>query len=236
MKIAVIPARGGSQRIPRKNIRAFCGQPMLAWPIQTALASGCFDRVVVSTDDTEIAEVARAYGAQVPFLRPPSLSDHHTPTRPVINHAIEEVTRLWGAVAQVCCLYATAPLVRAADLRLGLDRLMTSHMDFAFTVTSYPFPIQRALRLLPQGGVSMFHSEHAGTRSQDLEPSYHDAGQFYWGHARAFLRGLDMYSDRSVPIVLPRYRVQDIDTIEDWERAEQIMRLQLAHEQTHELE
>lgn len=222
-RLAVIPARGGSQRIPQKNIRAFCGRPMIVWAIESALASGCFDHVIVSTDDEDIAEVALSAGAEVPFRRPPALADHHTPTRPVVNHAIVEAQRLYGEIHHVCCLYATAPFVRASDLQRGLELLQQSDMDFVFTVTTFPFPIQRALRLLPTGGVGMWHPEHANTRSQDLETAYHDAGQFYWGRAAAFLEGRDMYAARALPLVMPRYRVEDIDTPEDWRRAELLM-------------
>lgn len=225
MKIAVIPARGGSKRIPRKNIRPFCGRPMLAWSVQAALDSGCFDRVIVSTDDAEIAEVARACGAEVPFLRPAALSDDHTPTSPVIAHAIAEIEAASAtSVAQACCVYATAPFVTAADLRAGLELLERGGADFVFSVTSYAFPIQRAIRITETGHVAMFQPEHFTTRSQDLEEAWHDAGQFYWGTASAWTSGLPIFDANSLPLRLPRHRVQDIDTLEDWERAEWMFR------------
>lgn len=220
MKLAIIPARGGSKRIPRKNIKPFCGKPMIAWSIEAALESGCFDRVIVSTDDAEIAEVARQYGAEVPFMRPLELSDDHTGTIPVIRHAIETINSQGRAVEQACCLYATAPFIRAEDLRRGLEMLQGSGSDYAFSVTSYAFPIQRAIRLTPEGRVEMFNPEHFSTRSQDLEEAYHDAGQFYWGRADAWLQGKMIFSPASLPVMLPRHRVQDIDTPEDWVRAE----------------
>lgn len=220
MKLAIIPARGGSKRIPRKNIKPFCGKPMIAWSIEAALESGCFDRVIVSTDDAEIAEVARQYGAEVPFMRPLELSDDHTGTIPVIRHAIETINSQGRAVEQACCLYATAPFIRAEDLRRGLELLQGSGGDYAFSVTSYAFPIQRAIRLTPEGRVEMFNPEHFSTRSQDLEEAYHDAGQFYWGRAEAWLQGQMIFSPASLPVMLPRHRVQDIDTPEDWVRAE----------------
>ena len=220
MKLAIIPARGGSKRIPRKNIKPFCGKPMIAWSIEAALESGCFDRIIVSTDDEEIAEVARQYGAEVPFLRPLELSDDHTGTIPVIRHAIETINSQGRAVEQACCLYATAPFIRAEDLRRGLEILQGSGGDYAFSVTSYAFPIQRAIRLTPEGRVEMFNPEHFSTRSQDLEEAYHDAGQFYWGRADAWLQGKMIFSPASLPVMLPRHRVQDIDTPEDWVRAE----------------
>ena len=224
MRLAVIPARGGSKRIPRKNIRPFCGRPMVAWSIQAARDSGCFDRIVVSTDDDEIADVARTAGAEVPFLRPASLSDDHTGTIPVIAHAIEWQRTNGEAPDAVCCIYATAPFVRAADLRAGLEALQASGAAYAFSVTTYASPIQRALRLTPAGRVAMFQPELFNTRSQDLEEAYHDAAQFYWGRADAWAQGLPIFSADAVPIVLPRHRVQDIDTAEDWTRAEWLFR------------
>lgn len=220
MRLAVIPARGGSKRIPRKNIKPFCGKPMIAWSIEAAQQSGCFDQIIVSTDDVEIAEVARQFGAAVPFMRPAELSDDHTGTIPVIRHAVEWFNAQGRAVEQVCCLYATAPFVRVEDIQRGLKILDETGSDYAFSVTSYPFPIQRAIRITEQGRVEMFNSEHFNTRSQDLEEAYHDAGQFYWGRASAWLQGNMIFSPDSAPVLLPRHRVQDIDTPEDWLRAE----------------
>jgi N-acylneuraminate cytidylyltransferase len=220
MRLAVIPARGGSKRIPRKNVRDFFGRPMIAWSIEAALQSGCFDKVIVSTDDDDIAAVAEREGADVPFRRPPHLSDDHTATAPVIAHAIAWYLEMGFPVKSVCCLYATAPFVQADDLREGLRRLEAEECNFAFSVTSYAFPIQRAIRIVESGRVSMFQPEHLMTRSQDLEEAYHDAGQFYWGTAAAWLEGRPIFSVGSIPIVLPRHRVQDIDTPEDWQRAE----------------
>lgn len=220
MKLAIIPARGGSKRIPRKNIKLFCGKPMIAWSIEAALQSACFDQVVVSTDDAEIAEVARHYGANVPFVRPAELSDDHTGTIPVIRHAIEWCNHQGQRVKHACCVYATAPFVSADDLRRGLGMLQGNDCDYAFSVTSYAFPVQRALRLTEQGRVAMFNPEHFNTRSQDLDEAYHDAGQFYWGRAEAWLHGKMIFSPDSIPVLLPRHRVQDIDTPEDWTRAE----------------
>jgi pseudaminic acid cytidylyltransferase len=219
-QIAVIPARGGSKRIPRKNVRSFCGKPIIAWSIEAALASGCFDAVIVSTDDDEIAGVARQCGAAVPFMRPPSLADDLTGTAPVVRHAIEWFVREGDPPDTACCIYATAPFVTAEDLRRGREILSTTGADYAFSVTSYAFPIQRAVRITAQGRVEMYQPEHAGTRSQDLEEAYHDAGQFYWGRARAWSEERPLFSAAAAPVLLPRYRVQDIDTLEDWTRAE----------------
>jgi pseudaminic acid cytidylyltransferase len=219
VRFAIIPARGGSKRIPRKNIREFCGKPMISWSIAAALESGCIDRVVVSTDDHEIAEVARNYGAEVPFMRPANLADDYVGTTAVMQHALQWLNAEGLNVAQACCLYATAPFVTGQDLRVGLDTLIQTRASYAFSVTSYSFPLQRALKLIKSGRVAMFHPEYADTRSQDLEDAYHDAGQFYWGTCEAWLSAEAIYADHSVPVILPRFRVQDIDTLEDWERA-----------------
>lgn len=222
MRVAVIPARGGSKRIPGKNIRLFCGLPMIARPIEAAIRSACFDRVIVSTDDEAIAAIAREYGAEVPFMRPPELSDDHTPTIPVIAHAIEWLRDHGVQPQSVCCIYATAPFISADDLRAGLAQLEDKHLDYVFSATRFSFPIQRALRMGADGRVSMFHPEQFNTRSQDLEESFHDAGQFYWGQANAWTAGLPIFSSNSAIVQLPSWRVQDIDTEEDWHRAEKL--------------
>ena len=220
MKIAVIPARGGSKRIPRKNIKEFCGKPMIAYSIEAALQSGCFDKVIVSTDDTEIAKVARRYGAEVPFIRPAELSNDYTGTIPVVRHAVEWFMQQGVDPQLVCCLYATAPFVTPKYLQQGLQQMIEKDADYAFTVTSYAFPIQRAIKISPQLGIEMFDSNNFNTRSQDLEEAWHDAGQFYWGKAEAWLSEKIIFGPESTPVILPRHRVQDIDTFEDWDRAE----------------
>lgn len=220
MRLAVIPARGGSKRIPRKNIKAFGGLPMIAWSIRAAVDGQCFDRIIVSTDDEEIAAVAKAYGAEVPFVRPAKLSDDHTGTTAVIAHAIDWQNQHGETAHEVCCIYATAPFVQATDLLHGLQVLQSTGADYAFSVTSYAFPIQRAIRITADQRVEMFQPEHFDTRSQDLPGAWHDAGQFYWGQAQAWLAAKPLFSQSSAPVPLPRHRVQDIDTPEDWERAE----------------
>jgi N-acylneuraminate cytidylyltransferase len=215
--VAIIPARGGSKRIPRKNLLPFDGVPMIVRSIRTALDSGLFERVVVSTDDVEIAEVARAHGAEVPFLRPAELADDFAGTAPVIVHALQQLPDF----DYTCCVYATAPLLQTRYLRQGLE-LLEQHPDksFAFSVCSFGFPVQRALTLDGQGALQALYPEFRNTRSQDLPEAYQDAGQFYWGRSDAWLRGDVMYSPASLPVILPRHLVQDIDTLDDWKRAE----------------
>ncbi|MDO9057198.1 MAG: pseudaminic acid cytidylyltransferase [Sulfuricurvum sp.] len=219
MRVAIIPARGGSKRIPRKNIKLFAGLPILAHSIKAAQQSGLFDRIVVTTDDEEIADIARSYGAEIPFMRPKELSDDHTATIPVIAHAIQTLQND-SVIDYACCIYATAPFIRAEDIRNTYNALITHTKQYAFPVTTFPFPIQRAVMRDEQGNIEMFYPEHFATRSQDLEEAYHDVGQFYWGTREAWLEGKPIFSDAATTIVLPRHLVQDIDTLEDWTRAE----------------
>jgi len=221
MKLCVIPARGGSKRIPRKNIREFYGKPMIAWSIEAARASGCFDQIIVSTDDAEIADVARQWHADVPFMRPAELADDFAGTTPVVAHAVQWLQAHGHQLKAVCCLYATAPFVEAADIKEALRMLDQVADDrFVFTATAYPSPIQRALRLdLASGEAHMWQPEHFKKRSQDLEPAYHDAGQFYWGQPKAWLSSGNLFEGSKL-LLVPTWRVQDIDTQEDWTRAE----------------
>ena len=220
MNIGIIPARGGSKRIPRKNIRPFAGKPIMAWVIETALQSGLFDKLIVSTDDEEVANVAAEYGAEVPFVRPAELSDDQTGIIEVVQHAVTWMADNGADVEHVCCMLATAPFLQAGDLEKGLTRLVESNASYAFSVTAYPFPIQRAVRITTAGRVEAIWPENVPKRSQDLEETFHDAGQFYWGTRAAFERGEPIFASGSVPVRLPRYRVQDIDTPDDWKRAE----------------
>jgi pseudaminic acid cytidylyltransferase len=226
MRIAVIPARGGSKRIPGKNIKLFAGKPIIAYSIEAALKSGVVDRVIVSTDDEAIAKTAEGLGAEVPFVRPSEISDDFTPTVPVIKHAIEWVAANWGKVSEVCCIYATAPFVTPHGIREAYERLMQNNVQgYVFTATTFPFPIQRAFRIKNDGHCEMFRPELYNARSQDLEEAYQDAGQFYWGRAESYMKEIEFFSTLSMPYVIPRYRVQDIDTAEDWERAEIMLRV-----------
>lgn len=227
MNIAIIPARGGSKRIPRKNIKNFCGKPMLAYPIQTALKSGCIDRVFVSTDDTEIAEIAVSYGAEVPFLREKSLADDMTGTTPVVRDTLQKLLQSGITANYCCCLYATTPLLQPESLQQALAALQQqAELNFVFSAARFSFPVQRALVQTAKGGVAPFDPASIGKRSQDLQPTFHDAGQFYWGKTSAWLNPqAGIFSDTAQMHVLPDHLVQDIDTEADWQRAELLYQL-----------
>jgi pseudaminic acid cytidylyltransferase len=222
--IAIIPARGGSKRIPRKNIRPFAGKPMIAYAIEAALACEAIGRVIVSTDDDEIAAIAEAHGAEVPFARPPELADDITPTVPVIQHAIRTLEERGERPGHVCCIYPGVPFIRTEDI-LEAFALLLEHggEGYTFPVAGFPSPIQRALRRGPDGALAPFDPAHVGTRTQDLEPAYFDAGQFYWATAQTWLSGDSAHANGRA-IVLPEWRVVDIDTPEDWQRAEALHR------------
>ena len=220
MNLCVIPARGGSKRIPRKNIREFCGKPIIAWSIEAAVSSGCFDQVIVSTDCIEIADIARSWGAEVPFIRPHELANDFSATRPVVVHAIRELFEIYGQFEITCCLYATAPFVRPIDLQKAMSLLKENDAPFVFSASSFRYPTQRAIRKLKSNGVEWVYPEYRSSRSQDLEETYHDAAQFYFGLSHAFCSNLDTVSPQSQMYILPNFRVHDIDTIEDWQRAE----------------
>lgn len=222
MNICIIPARGGSKRIPRKNIKNFCGKPIISWSIEVALKCKCFSRVVVSTDDDEIAEISEKYGAEVPFKRSESLSDDYTGTLPVIKNAINWLERNNERVDFICCLYPTAPFIEVNYLEEGLKKLIENNASYSISVTSFSYPIQRAFKLTKNQRLKMFFPENINKRSQDLEKSFHDAGQFYWGKRAAWLKEEKILDQNTVPIYIPRYKVQDIDNEEDWIQAERI--------------
>lgn len=220
MKVCIIPARGGSKRISRKNIKPFLGQPIMAYSIQAAIESGCFDKVIVSTDDHEIAETAQRLGAEIPFLRPKNLADDYSGTIPVIKQAVEWYETHGFELDYVCCLYATAPFVQPQFLQEAFQQLVKSQADYCFSVTEFSSPIQRAFKVTNLNRLEMFNPECFHERSQDLIPAYHDAGQFYWGKPEAFKQQKVLFSEHSTPYCLPKYLVQDLDTLEDWKRAE----------------
>ena len=222
MRIAIIPARGGSKRIPRKNIRDFCGKPMIAWSIEVAKTSELFDHIIVSTDDAEIIDIARHWGAEAPFIRPAELADDHAGTTEVIAHATQWALNQEWSINAVCCIYATAPFVQVEDLKQSLAIMEPGPWAYVFTATDFAVPIFRSFRQHPEGGIEMFFPEYFTMRSQDLPVALHDAGQFYWGRPEAWLSYQRVFDRHSFPLIIPRWRVQDIDTEEDWRRAELI--------------
>jgi len=217
--VAIIPARGGSKRIPRKNIKNFHGLPLIAYSIEVALKSGLFDKVIVSTDDEEIADVAKLYGAEIPFIRPKELADDFTGTGDVIKHTLNFLKENAEYYDYACTIYATAPLLQKKYLIEGFEKIKNSDAKMVFSATSMPFPIQRTFKIDENGRCKMFTPEHFMTRSQDLEEAYQDAGQFYFENLNKEFSDIPFGKD-SIPIILPRHLVQDIDTLEDWERAE----------------
>lgn len=223
MKIAIIPARGGSKRIPRKNIKEFCGKPMITWSIEAAKKSGLFEHIIVSTDDAEIAEVANRWGAEVPFMRPAELSNDYAGTTEVIAHATQWTLDQGLDVEAVCCIYATAPFILVEDIKRGWEALEAGDWAYAFTVTDFASPIFRSFKQAADGGgIEMFFPENYTSRSQDLPVALHDAGQFYWGRPESWIKGVRIFDRSSFAVLIPRWRVQDIDTQDDWLRAELI--------------
>ena len=217
--ICIIPARGGSKRIPRKNIKNFHGKPLIAYSIEVALDSGLFQKVIVSTDDKEIATIAKKYGAEVPFLREKSLADDFTGTGEVVDSMVQQLKEMGEEFSFVCTLYATAPLLQKEYLLQGYKKLKESDAKYSFSCTTMPFPIQRTFKIKDDGKCEMFTPQHYMSRSQDLEEAYQDAGQFYFEKVSQKSDAI-MFGEDSIPIILPRHLVQDIDTLEDWKRAE----------------
>lgn len=220
MRVAIIPARGGSKRIPDKNIKEFFGKPIIAYSIEIAVQSGLFDKVIVSTDSMKIAKVAEAYGAEVPFIRTSELANDYIGTGPVMSHAVQWLIDEGVLPAEVCCIYATAPLLQEEYLRQGLTALQQKEVEISFSACEFSYSVFRGFKIGSANRPEMLFPEYFNTRSQDLMKVYHDAGQFYWGTTEAFLKGVLIFSSISAPIVLPHYLVQDIDTLDDWHRAE----------------
>ncbi len=222
MIIAIIPARGGSKRIPNKNIKLFAGQPIISYSIRVAQETELFDRIIVSTDSLEIADIAREYGADVPFLRPAELANDFAGTDEVVCHAVEWLAKEGRQPEFICCIYATAPFIQASYLKQGYDKLVSSDATSVFSVTTYPYPIYRSLKITEKGHIEMLWPEYKDARSQDLPETYHDAGQFYWANTNKFMQQKMLFAKDSLPVILPRYLVQDIDTVGDWETAQRM--------------
>ena len=221
--LAVIPARGGSKRIPGKNIKSFCGRPMIEYAIEAAQRCGLFARIVVSTDSEDIATVARQAGADTPFMRPASLSGDHTTTAKVLQHALVEL-EAGGTYDNACCVYPAVPFLRADDLRAGYDLIEFGRTGSVFAVCEYDAPIWRAFEQRSDGTLGLLWPEHRDTRSQDLPVAVHDLGQFYWVRVSDFMADPVVFTGTSRGVPIERHRAHDIDTPEDWQRAELIYR------------
>lgn len=223
MNVAIIPARGGSKRIPKKNIKNFFGKPMIAYSIESARDSGLFSDIVVSTDSQEIARVAKRYGAKVPFMRPKELSDDFIGTSAVIKHALEFLENSGKSYEFCCTIYATAPFLQAETLKESFKKLQSSGAKYCFSAANFSYPIWRSFSIDENERCKMFFPEHLSSRSQDLIEAYHDAGQFYWDNLSK-TSTKPMFDKDSIPFILPRYMVQDIDTQEDWDMAELMLK------------
>ena len=221
MKVAIIPARGGSKRIPQKNIREFAGRPLIEHSICAAMESDVFDKVVVSTDSDEIAEIALGAGAEVPFTRPAELADDYTPTDPVIMHALSWLLEHDCSINYFCCIYPN-PFIRSESLVKGFELLEKKQVSSVIPVTTFPFPIYRAYKVSGRGALEFVFPENANVRSQDLQEAYHDVGQFYWCNCKKYLAVQNILQSDTLPLIIPRYLSQDLDTPEDWELAEKL--------------
>ncbi len=223
MNIAVIPARGGSKRIPRKNIKCFAGKPMIQYAIDAARDSMIFDKIIVSTDDSEISQIATSLGAEVPFIRPFDLSDDHTPTVPVIRHAIQNVRNIGWDLEFVCCIYPAVPFIESSDLVLALNKIKNDKGRFCFPVAEFQSSVFRSLDMKEDGNLKSFFPENELTRTQDLPVAFFDVGQFYWGHSELWEK-CDKLHSNSLGFEIPNSRAVDIDTMADWQRAEIIFK------------
>lgn len=222
MIVAIIPARGNSKRISGKNIKLFSGKPIIAWSIEAALNSNLFEKVIVSTDDENIKQVAISYGAECPFVRPDALSDDFATTTAVMAHAVQWLNEQSYKVSKACCIYPTAPLLQFEDLKFAKDLIDSDNWEFVFSATQLPPQVFRSFMYGDNGGVEMLFKNHFKTRSQDLPELYQDAGQFYWGKAEAWLLQKKIFEKHSTIIKIPAWRVRDIDTHDDWDAAEKI--------------
>lgn len=218
--IVIIPARGGSKRIPKKNIKDFLGKPIIAYSIEMAISCKLFSRVIVSTDDEEIKDVVLKYGAEVPFIRPKNIADDFTGTHEVVGHAIEYLENTGETMDYVCCIYPTAPLIQKDDLIKGFKLIQTNKWNSVMAATNFSYPIFRSFENLPNGGLKMIFPEHYNSRSQDLPEIYHDAGLFYWAKPEIWKKKPQGFNEKNSIVKLPNYRIQDIDTPDDWKKTE----------------
>jgi N-acylneuraminate cytidylyltransferase len=218
--VCIIPARGGSKRIPKKNIKTFSGQPIIAYSIENALNSNLFDEVMVSTDDPEVAEIAQKYGANVPFMRSAKTADDYAPTIDVVKEVIDSYSKLGKHFNYACCLYPCAPFVTVELLKKGFELMESEKFDSVFPVVAFAYPIQRALKVAKGSKVEMFNPEHILTRSQDLEKAFHDSGQFYWMNCATILQKNQIITDNSGVIEVSELNSHDIDSPTDWKLAE----------------
>ena len=225
MRVAIIPARGGSKRIKNKNIKLFNGKPIIAWSIEEAKKTKLFSKVIVSTDSNKIRAISEHYGAEVPYIRDKKLSDDNTPVRYVINDVINYLDSQDLEITEICFIYATAPFIRKKNLIESYKKLVNNNLDFVFSAIEYDYPIQRSFKILNKNNLKMFFPKYFKARSQDLEKSYHDAAQFVWGKKKSFLSGKKIFSFNSMPFILSKYEVQDIDDLNDWKKAELLFKL-----------
>ena len=225
MRVAIIPARIGSKRIPKKNIKSFYGKPMIAWPIQKAIKSNLFDKIIVSTDSDEIADISVKYGAEILFKRPQVLADDYTGTTEVISHATKKLLELGHTVSSICCIYATAAFMDDNDLKKGLELLNQKKYSYVLSVVEFNKSIYRSFKLLDNQGFDMLFPENYNSRSQDLENIYCDAGQFYWADCKTWLLKERIFTQKSKGIIIPNWRFHDIDNESDWIRAELYFKL-----------
>ena len=229
MKVAIIPARSGSKRIKNKNIREFCGCPMIGRAILNAKKSGLFDRIIISTDSLEIKAVAHSFGGEVPFRRPKNLADDFTSTISVVRHGIQWLLDQGVKLSAVCCIYPATPFLKPEDLNLGLKYLKEKGVDFTYAITSFPHPIQRAMEMDDEGRLIMKDPNMSNIRSQDLVETYHDAGQFYWANVGTWLEKRTILDCQNAGVILPKFRAIDIDTLDDWILAERIFQASSAN-------
>tara|TARA_B110000438_G_scaffold303271_1_gene364012 strand:- start:621 stop:1328 length:708 start_codon:yes stop_codon:yes gene_type:complete len=225
MKIAIIPARGGSRRIPKKNIKFFCGKPIIGWTIDIVKKSKIFNKIIVSTDDKKIALIAKKYNAEVPFIRPNKLGNDKVGTLDVVAHAVSWLQKKGYKPSEVCCIYPTAPLLQKKDLINSLKDLRSGKWEYIFSATTFGPSIYRSFTKNRKEKLKVVFSKKINKRSQDLEQAYHDAGQFYWATAKTWIEKKKIFGKKSKIALLPRWRVQDIDVMDDWKKAEIIFRL-----------